>query len=462
MWSVMLMRTVLVCSLFATMLSAQRDDRMLFDFEANGFKGWVRKGEAFGKQPATGALPKQSSVSGMCGRGLASSFHGGDDATGRLTSASFVVDRRYLRFFVGGGDDAKLVVQLQKGAQVLFEATGSNSEQLRPVQWDLQQHIGAKLRLVLVDEQTTAWGHLLVDHFVLTDDPSSGPPVSIGPRRHIYTPPSAPKQPRFALNDHCFVQAADKQWHMFGIVFTEPGTPSIDGRSFAHATAPSLLGPWQPVKATLQIDERAGETRLWAPHVVAHGNRWWMYYHAGGRDQRRSLLHAATSRDLSTWQRAKKNPMVVDGFQARDPFLLKGADGWRMYYTATFPSAGGHHTVVVRKSKDLINWSEPHHAYRDARTGTDYGPTESPFVVVRGRYAYLFVGSSVSGEYDRTRVFRSRDLDNWVPTDLVTTLRVHGAEVAQDGQGRWFASHAGNNRGGLWLARMYWCDGVAN
>jgi hypothetical protein len=266
---------------------------------------------------------------------------------------------------------------------------------------------------------------------------------------------------RIALNDHCFVRDRAGRWHVFAIAFTEPGTPSLDGRLFAHAVAPSLAGgPWQAEARTLQIDPQAGETRLWAPHVVRHAGRWWMYYHAGGSDERQSRIHLATSRNLLTWRRHDANPLFTDGFQARDPCVVRAGDRWHLYYTATFPREGGHHTVAVRTSRDLRSWSEPRDVYRDPRVGTDFGPTESPFVLQRGAYWYLFVGSSVPEEYDVTRVFRSRDPFNWAPSDLVARLRVHGAEVVRDEHGRWFASHAGNGRGGLWLARLHWNDGL--
>lgn len=455
-----MIRCVGLATCLAAAASGQAPDRVLFDFEVTGLEKWRVEGEAFGRQPAIGALPGQQPVSGFCGRHLVNSFVGGDAAVGRLLSPEFEITHRRLRFFVGGGDDHRLVVRLRVGDDVAFEATGHDGEVLRPVTWDLHAYRGRQARLELLDDATGPWGHLTADHFVLTDDLLAGPPLSIGPRRHIYVPPAAPGAPRFALNDHCFVRDDKGGWHLFAILFTEPGTPQIDGRLFAHATAPALTGPWQPEPNTLEIDPAAGETRLWAPHVVRHAGRFWMCYHAGGADERRSLLHLATSTDLQTWRRHAANPIVVDGFQARDPFLLRGGDRWWLYYTATFPAAGGHHTVAVRSSRDLVGWSDATEAYRDPSIGTDFGPTESPFVVVRGEYAWLFVGSSVPAEYDTTRVFRSRDATSWAPGDLVATLRVHGTELVRDAAGRWYASHAGDGRGGLWLARVYWNDGL--
>ncbi|GAA2321203.1 hypothetical protein GCM10010234_78840 [Streptomyces hawaiiensis] len=73
------------------------------DFEGAGFGDWTATGTAFGRGPATGAVDGQGTVSGFDGKGLANSFHGGDGATGSLTSPSFTVTSPYLNFKIGGG-----------------------------------------------------------------------------------------------------------------------------------------------------------------------------------------------------------------------------------------------------------------------------------------------------------------------------------------------------------------------
>jgi predicted GH43/DUF377 family glycosyl hydrolase len=53
------------------------------------------------------------------------------------------------------------------------------------------------------------------------------------------------------------------------------------------------------------------------------------------------------------WQRHDRNPMVVDGFDARDPMVLRVGDVWVMYYTGNSEPSGGHHVVYAVTSKDL-------------------------------------------------------------------------------------------------------------
>ncbi|MEI6562158.1 MAG: hypothetical protein WCO68_08760 [Verrucomicrobiota bacterium] len=68
---------------------------------------------------------------------------------------------------------------------------------------------------------------------------------------------------------------------MFGITRQEPKAP-LDERFFAHATAPSLLGPWTKQAHVMETDPAWGETHVWAPFIVEEGGTYWMFYCAGG------------------------------------------------------------------------------------------------------------------------------------------------------------------------------------
>src|SRR5262245_46333554 len=82
---------------------ADRPDRVLADFESPTYGNWVVTGEAFGPGPAKGALPGQMAVGDFQGERLVNSFFKGDDTEGTLTSPSFTIDRKNIRFLVGGG-----------------------------------------------------------------------------------------------------------------------------------------------------------------------------------------------------------------------------------------------------------------------------------------------------------------------------------------------------------------------
>lgn len=155
-------------------------DILIADFEAPTYGGWMVEGEAFGSGPAAGTLPGQMVVSGFGGRRLANSFFGGDRSTGMLTSPEFTIERRYLRFLIGGGkDQERTCLNLIVADKIVRRATGQNdkpggSEALEPDHWDVADLAGRTARIQIVDRATGGWGHINVDDIVQTDQKPAG------------------------------------------------------------------------------------------------------------------------------------------------------------------------------------------------------------------------------------------------------------------------------------------------
>ena len=188
---------------------------------------------------------------------------------------------------------------------------------------------------------------------------------------------------------------------------------------------------------------------MWAPHVVVHDGRYWMFYCAGGSSPTEYRIHLATSTDCTNWERVSANPLIVDGYEARDPMVVRIEDRWVLYYTATSTSEGGHFVVAAAESDDLLRWSGRRIVYRDQMHGTMGGPTESPFVFPRGSSYYLSIGpdwaglvssKAETGRYDaaayrRTRLLASRDPFRFDLDGQVATIDAHAAEYIVDEQG---------------------------
>jgi arabinan endo-1,5-alpha-L-arabinosidase len=279
----------------------------------------------------------------------------------------------------------------------------------------------------------------------------SGDLVSAGEFTLVYDP-SIGEDEAWYINDHTFVQGPDGTWHMFGITHAEPAEP-LDEKQLAHATAPSLTGPWTKQPFALDADPWYGETHLWAPHVIENDGLFYMFYAGGGPDNAEYAINLATSPDLETWTRHLDGPLFRDGYDARDPFVIRIGDQWVMYYTATSDPAGGNHTVMYRTSDDLITWSERQTAFTDPEIGTFGGGTESPFLVERDGDWYLFIGPR--GGYVGTDVFRSDDPFDFQDAPLVGHIASHAAEVIVEGDD-WFVSAAGWGEGGVHLAPLTW------
>lgn len=270
--------------------------------------------------------------------------------------------------------------------------------------------------------------------------------------------PSVGENEKWYINDHCFIIDQTNTWHMFGITRQEPADP-LNEVHFAHATAKSLIQhPWkkQLFALTVATEPPWNEVHLWAPYVIFHKGKYYMYYCAGDHDNTKYKIHLATSVDLMTWKRHPKNPMIVDGYDARDPFILRLEDQWVMYYTATRPVGLGNHVVMTAVSKNLKTWKIRNTAFVHPDVGTWGGPTESPFVVHRNGQYYLFVCTNTP--YDDTAVYRSNSLFHWDIKDKVTNIPAHCAEVIYVSEDEWYVSRAGWGRGGLYIAPLIWKD----
>jgi arabinan endo-1,5-alpha-L-arabinosidase len=314
------------------------------------------------------------------------------------------------------------------------------------------------------------WSSTLVVPFESSQqpEPTVEGGLAVGPYRLVYDP-SVGEDRRWYINDHTFVRDRDGQWHLIGITHREPMAP-FDELDFAHATAPDLLGPWTKCAYALSANASWGETHLWAPHVVAHDDVYWMFYCAGGATKSEYRIHLATSNDCRTWTRHPLNPMVVDGYEARDPMVIRIGDRWVMYYTATLEPAGGPFIVAAQESTDLVHWTGRRIVYQDPMSGTMAGPTESPFVVHHGDRYHLFIGPDwegltrskrETGQYDpaayrRTRILTSTDPFHFEPGDQIAVINSHAAEVVVDTDSGWWVSHCGWGQGGVHLAPLRW------
>lgn len=154
-----------------------REPIVLADFEGDTYGDWTVEGEALGTGPAAGTLPRQQEVSGFQGKKLVNTYLGGSDQLeGRLVSPAFVIERRFISFLVGGGDQAgKTCVNLLVDGRVVRTATGKNNERLEWCNWNVAELAGKEARIEIVDAASGPWGHINVDQIELRDTPRPAP-----------------------------------------------------------------------------------------------------------------------------------------------------------------------------------------------------------------------------------------------------------------------------------------------
>ena len=170
---------VIAAASIAQIRELENGDILIADFEGETYGDWKVEGTAFGNGPVRGTLEGQMEVFGFKGKGLVNSFLGGDEPTGKLISPEFTLDKDFVNFLIGGGGDMKrtfmrLMVLWDDEWHLFRIATGPNkepggSEELAWESWDVSEEIGATARIEIIDDASGGWGHINVDHIVLSD-----------------------------------------------------------------------------------------------------------------------------------------------------------------------------------------------------------------------------------------------------------------------------------------------------
>jgi putative membrane-bound dehydrogenase-like protein len=150
----------------------ERDGKPLnLDFERGTLEDWTAEGEAFAGQPIKGDSVRARRAD-MQSQHQADYWVGTyevrqDGPQGTLTSVPFTVAQPFATFLVGGGsrNTTRVEIVLEEGGQVLFTATGLDSENLEPVLVDLSAWRGKDVFLRLVDRDSGGWGHINFDNF---------------------------------------------------------------------------------------------------------------------------------------------------------------------------------------------------------------------------------------------------------------------------------------------------------
>jgi hypothetical protein len=146
--------------------------RVLFDFEDGRLSDWAVEGRAWGQRPVIRPVPGQGQVLGYRGRYFVDSMHGGDRATGVLTSPSFAITGARISFRMSGGADAeRLRAELHVDGQTVRTAANRvSSERMHEHTWEVAELAGREARIVLIDRATGSWGHLNADQFLLREE----------------------------------------------------------------------------------------------------------------------------------------------------------------------------------------------------------------------------------------------------------------------------------------------------
>ncbi|HVX11184.1 MAG TPA: PVC-type heme-binding CxxCH protein [Pirellulales bacterium] len=152
------------------------DDKPLnFGFETGTLADWQMEGDAFAGQPIDGDTVfarRQDMRSQHVGRFWAGTYErNGDQPQGTLTSVPFKITHPYASFLIAGGPHPETCIQIiLKGSdKIVYQVSGDNTEELKPVAIDLREHVGKEVVLRLVDRHSGGWGHINFDDFRFHD-----------------------------------------------------------------------------------------------------------------------------------------------------------------------------------------------------------------------------------------------------------------------------------------------------
>jgi non-lysosomal glucosylceramidase len=170
---------LLECSYRLAESTSVQEERPLivFDnFEREGWGAWQVEGTAFGNGPSVGTPHPEHMLTGFKGKRLVNSYAaGGDGAVGRLTSAPFKIERRFINFLIGGGNHMRSDGQVDAGINLIVDgkvvrnATGANTDTMALASWDVSDLEGETAVLEILDNTSGNWGHIEVDHIEFAD-----------------------------------------------------------------------------------------------------------------------------------------------------------------------------------------------------------------------------------------------------------------------------------------------------
>ena len=152
------------------------EEQVFADFESGTYDGWAVTGDAFGKIPQT--LETIATYQGRInGRGKffvnshnirpGGDVRKGDSLTGTLTSPEFMIEFDTIEFLVGGGNHkGKTCVNLIIDGKTVLSATGKANNQMSLNTWNVRPFAGKKAKIQVVDNHTTGWGNIGIDHIV--------------------------------------------------------------------------------------------------------------------------------------------------------------------------------------------------------------------------------------------------------------------------------------------------------
>lgn len=300
------------------------------------------------------------------------------------------------------------------------------------------------------------------------------------------------------IMDHTWIRDSYGVYHLFFMTEDHGDGSFIEHYRWATPESLDYVGP------ALYPDPQGWDSHgLWAPHVIRHGDTYYMFYTGvdgtGGNPTTTQRIGLATSKDLMTWTRYPVNncpgtsgegciyecdecwttwgnPPGSYDKQCRDPFVIWDSDNNRWVMFATAKSLNQYGEVTVAYSGDLINWTGAGYidATRRLEDGegaqTTGGQAENPFVATHDGMHYLLFTDwqdpedtlTVIDPRTQVQYAISQDLTadtlgsaNWVYRGYIPDPGVNAIEVLELGRLSVMSQSISNEKSGYWHIRRH-------
>ena len=162
--------------------SAKRQDNQFEDWNGDTYAGWTAEGNAFGKGPVKkSAIPDyQGNVGGDTERVVnshasaetAPDVGSRDLATGVLTSRKFIIERKFINVWIGGGSHKdKTCLNVLVDGKAIRSVTGMNDNRMTLQSLNVSDLEGKEASIQIVDAVAGGWGNIGVGRITFSDEP---------------------------------------------------------------------------------------------------------------------------------------------------------------------------------------------------------------------------------------------------------------------------------------------------
>lgn len=235
----------------------------------------------------------------------------------------------------------------------------------------------------------------------------------------------------------------------------EPNTVHEAEYQLFHAKATAknfgdlmLDNSFEDMDKILYPAERPNESNpIWAPQLMKFKGNFRVVYSPGN-------IRAADSPDFKNW---KTGNILFDGgnVAARDPYVYEENGAYYCFYVYD-------NKIFCRVSRDgMQTWEQPAVILENTFGANKFGPTESPSLIKRGEWYYLFWNpyDGTVGCYDpRAFVYASKNplCFNGTP---IAILPAHSPEIVTDKDGQTYLLSVFHPKNGISAIKLDWYEG---